>query len=85
MCFAIAGKVISVEDCEGVVLVDGVQRNVSFIALPQSKAGDYVLVSLGMAVEVITEEEARHIDSAWDELSRIEPTMPRNKERLNGN
>ena len=75
MCLAVAGKVVSVQDGEGTVLVDGVQRTVSFIALPQAIAGDYVLVSLGMAMELITEDEAREIESAWDDLARIEPSI----------
>ena len=72
MCLAVAGKVVSVSDGEGEVLVDGVSRRVSFVALPDAAAGDFVLVSMGLAVEKITEQEASQISEAWDEISQIE-------------
>ena len=71
MCLAVTGKVISIGDGEGEVVIDGRVRLVSFIALPDAKPGDYVLVSLGMAMEQITEAEAMEINSAWDEIARI--------------
>lgn len=78
MCLAVTAKVISVKNNEGEVLIDGRERRVSFIALPNVVPGDYVLVSLGMALERITEEEAQDIDAAWDEIASIEV-----RERMN--
>lgn len=72
MCLAVTAVVIWTEDGEGEVLIDGRERSVSFIALPDAVAGDHVIVSLGMAVERISAEEAREIDAAWDEISQLE-------------
>lgn len=72
MCLAVTAVVIWAEDGEGEVLIDGRERPVSFIALPDAVSGDHVIVSLGMAVERITAEEAREIDAAWDEISQLE-------------
>ncbi len=72
MCLAVTAKVISVSGGEGEVLIDGRPRNVSFVALPEAKPGDFVIVSLGMAMERITEAEAQEIDSAWSEIAQIE-------------
>lgn len=74
MCLAITAKVLRNDNGEGEVLVDGRSRAVSFVALPDAAPGDHVIVSLGMAVERITEEEAKQIDAAWDEISQIEVT-----------
>ncbi len=74
MCLAVTAKVVSVHDGEGEVLIDGRIRTVSFIALPDAAPGNHVLVSLGMALERISEEEAQQIDAIWDEMASIEIT-----------
>lgn len=72
MCLAVTAQVVWAEDGEGEVLIDGRPRAVSFIALPDAGPGDYVIVSLGMAIERISEAEAQEIDAAWDEIAQIE-------------
>ena len=71
MCLAVAGKVVSIDAGEGEVLIDGRKRRVSFIALPEAAPGDHVLVSLGLALERISEAEALQICAAWDKVSQI--------------
>lgn len=73
MCLAVAGRVLSIGDGEGDVLIDGRSRRVSFVALPHAVPGGHVLVSLGLALEHISEEEARQISAAWDEVAKIAP------------
>ena len=72
MCLALVGKVESRSGDTGKVAISGVGREVSFIALPEASEGDYVIVSLGMALEKITESEAQEIDSAWQEIAEID-------------
>ncbi len=72
MCLAVTGRVLSVDGEQGQVLIGDTPRQVSFIALPGVEAGDHVLVSLGMALERLTAEEASEIDSAWDEIAQID-------------
>ena len=64
MCLAIPGKVLEIEDqTENVFLVgkvsfSGVTKKVNLSLVPEAVVGDYVLVHVGVAVNVIDEEEA---------------------------
>lgn len=70
MCLAVVGKVESRSGDRGEVEIAGMTRPVSFIALPEAIEGDYVIVSLGMAMERISELEAEEIHSAWQEIEQ---------------
>lgn len=65
MCLAIPGKLISVtehEDLlfrEGKVSFEGILKDVNLSLLPEAKAGDYVLVHVGIAIAVVNETEAK--------------------------
>ncbi len=64
MCLAIPGKIVSVTGDDplfrtGKVDFDGVAREVSLSCLPQAKAGDYVIVHVGVAISLLDEEEAK--------------------------
>ena len=65
MCLAIPGKIVSFQESQdplfrtGKVSFDGVIRNINFAAVPEAKIGDYVLVHVGMALNVVDEEEAK--------------------------
>lgn len=72
MCLAVTGKVVEVNGDAGSVVIGNRVRSVSLIAVPDVAMGDYVLVSLGMALEKITEAEAKEIDSTWEEISEID-------------
>ena len=80
MCLAVVGKVVSVRDGEGEVVIDGKSRTVSFVALPDAEPGQQVLVSLGMAVELLSEQEARELQSVWDAIAQIEPVAKESSE-----
>lgn len=64
MCLAIPGKILEIEDQgEGVFLVgkvsfSGVTKKVNLSLVPEAIVGEYVLVHVGVAVNVIDEEEA---------------------------
>lgn len=63
MCLSVPGKIIRTTDVAGIrmaqVDVEGVRRDVCLAYVPEARAGDYVLVSLGFAVEVVAEADAR--------------------------
>ena len=64
MCLAVPGKIVSVTGEDplfrvGKVDFGGVAREVSLACLPQAKAGDYVIVHVGMAISLVDEEEAK--------------------------
>lgn len=69
MCVAVPGRVVQLGDGRAVVDVGGAKREVSTVLLPDVKQGEYVLVSLGMAVERLTEEEARTLQDLWQDIA----------------
>ena len=77
MCLAVPGKIISVEPMEnplfkiGQVSFDGVCREVSLVAVPEARVGDYVLVHVGMALSVIDEQEAKRTLEYLDEVNKL--------------
>ena len=62
MCLAVPGKLTETEligdNLVGTVQVGGIKRSVFLDFVPEAKAGDYVLVHVGFALNVLDEEEA---------------------------
>jgi hydrogenase expression/formation protein HypC len=77
MCLAIPGKIVSIEATEdvlfksGKVSFDGVMREVNLAAVPEAEIGQYVLVHVGMALNVIDEEEALKTLEYFRELGEL--------------
>ena len=59
MCLAIPMKLIRRDEMSGVAEIDGVEREVSLLLLPDAAVGDYVLIHAGYAIGTIDEEEAQ--------------------------
>jgi len=64
MCLAIPGRVIHIEPAVDPALrmakVDfsGIKKDISLSLTPEAQLGDYVLVHVGFALTVLSEEEA---------------------------
>ena len=58
MCLAIPGKVLSVEGIAGEVDFMGTRRRVR-LDLVDARVGDWVIVHVGTAIEVIDEQSAK--------------------------
>jgi hydrogenase expression/formation protein HypC len=67
MCLAVPGKIVSVQGSTAVVDFGGVQRETN-ISLVEAKAGDYVIVHAGFAIQIVDEEDARETIKLWEEL-----------------
>lgn len=68
MCLAIPAKVIGIKgDSAQVDFGEGVLREVN-VTLVEAKAGDYVLVHAGYAIQVLNEEEAQETLRLWNEI-----------------
>ncbi len=67
MCLAIPGLVLSVEGegdplyRYGEIDFSGIRKRVSLGLVPEANVGDFVLVHVGLALQVIDEEEAKKI------------------------
>jgi len=58
MCIGIPSKVIEINGSMGKVDYQGVQRETSFMMLPEAKVGDYVILHAGFAIKRLSEEDA---------------------------
>jgi hydrogenase expression/formation protein HypC len=58
MCLAVPMKIISKHDSEAVAEMEGVNRQINLMMLPDAEINDYVIVHAGFAIEKLDEEEA---------------------------
>jgi hydrogenase expression/formation protein HypC len=73
MCLAIPGRVESIAGDDpafrrGTVDFGGVRKDVSLAYTPEARTGDYVLVHVGFAIEVIDEQQALRNRATLEEL-----------------
>ena len=59
MCLGIPMKVISIDGDEGIVEAGGLKRKANFSLMKNLKAGDYILMHAGFAIEKVKDSEAR--------------------------
>lgn len=82
MCLAVPGRVLSVEGedpafRQGRVDFSGIRKCINFAYTPEVKVGDYVLVHVGFALQVIDEAEAQRSLATFEELlAELEPQTP---------
>ena len=58
MCLAIPAKVIRVDGASALVMIEDSEYNASLLLLDDIKAGDYVMLHAGFAIQKVDEEEA---------------------------
>ncbi len=73
MCVGVPMKVVEINYPMAVAEAKGVRRTISLMLLPEEevKVGDYVMVHVGNAIEVIDEKEAEEIWKTLDEILSI--------------
>ena len=73
MCVGVPMKVVEINYPMAVAEAKGVKRNISLMLLPEDevKVGDYVMVHVGNAIEVMDEKEAKEIWKVLDEITAI--------------
>ena len=67
MCLAVPGKILSIEGSVGEVDFMGTRRKVR-LDLVDAQVGDYVIVHVGSAIEVIDEASARESIRLFEEI-----------------
>ncbi len=81
MCLGIPGKIIEIwgEQDEllrmGKVDFGGVVREVSLAYVPEAHIGDYVIVHVGFALNVLDEEEAQETWRLLNEIGALEEEL----------
>lgn len=75
MCLAIPGKVVEVFEQRGMkmgkVQFGGIVREACLEYVPETVAGEYVLVHVGFAISKVDEEEARRTYEILQEMDQL--------------
>ena len=76
MCLGVPGKILKIHDRDGLRMADvdfgGVQREVCLDYVPEAKIGDYCLVHVGFALNLLSETEALETLSLLSEIARLD-------------
>jgi len=72
MCLAVPGRIESIEGETAVVDIVGNRVRAMRALVPEAKVGDWVLVHAGLAVTVMSEDEARETLDLMQEKYSIE-------------
>lgn len=62
MCLGVPGKIIEIYDSSGIMMgkidFNGVTKEACLVYVPEAKIGDYILLHVGFALNIISESEA---------------------------
>lgn len=76
MCLAVPGKIISTENRDGTMMsvVDfgGIKKDVCLQYTPDAEIGQYVVVHVGFALQVLDEESAKRTLAEFEHLGVLE-------------
>ncbi len=80
MCLGIPGEVLETYEKEGLkmarVRFGGVTREVSLAFTPEARPGDYVIVHVGFALQVLDTREARELLQLLQDLQEAADDSP---------
>ena len=78
MCLAIPGKIISINENNGLrtakVSFGGAVKDINIQWLPEAKIGNYILAHVGTALSIVDEDEAEEVLKTFEDFE----TMQRN-------
>lgn len=76
MCLGIPGKIIEIYEREGIKMgkIDfgGVIREACLAYVPEARVGDYALIHVGFALNLISKEEAMETLELLKQISAVE-------------
>ena len=75
MCLAIPALVKSIDGNEAEAEIGGISRRISILLTPEVKAGDYVLLHTGYAINVVDEEEAMETLKLFEEMASLDEEL----------
>lgn len=73
MCLAIPAKVISVSGNSARVVIEDTEYNASLLLLDDVRAGDFVMLHAGFAIQKVDEEEAKETMRLLREVAGCDP------------
>jgi hydrogenase expression/formation protein HypC len=77
MCLAVPGKIVSINESDppevrcGKVDFAGIRKDICLAYTPEAAVGDYVLVHVGFALNVVDEDEAQRIFETLAEMEQL--------------
>jgi hydrogenase expression/formation protein HypC len=79
MCLAIPGRIVEIEQGSDVIRsgkvdFDGILKNVNLSYVPEARVGDYVIVHVGFALNVLDEKDALESISLMKEITEQNET-----------
>jgi hydrogenase expression/formation protein HypC len=84
MCLGIPGKIIELFEKDGLKMgkIDfgGVVRETCLAYVPEAQIGDYVIVHVGFALNIIDEDEAQKTLELLDEIGMLEEELGESSE-----
>ena len=79
MCLGVPGKIVEIFEQEGLKMakVDfgGVTRETCLEYVPEAKVGEYCIIHVGFALNLLSEEEAQETLALLREISDIETEL----------
>ena len=80
MCLGVPGKIVEVHESNGLRMATadfgGARREVCLSYTPEAVVGSYVLVHVGFAISVISEDEARETQALLEEIGALGEAPP---------
>ncbi len=77
MCLAVPGKILEIYESNGLLMgkIDfgGIIREACLTYVPEAKVGDYTIIHVGFALNLIDEKEAKETLALLDEISKQDP------------
>jgi len=72
MCLAIPAQIIEIKsEDKAIVEMDGLKKEISIILIDELEVGDYVIVHVGFALNIIDEDEALKTIALFEEHVKL--------------
>jgi hydrogenase expression/formation protein HypC len=76
MCLAVPGQIVTISGDDplsrsGKVNFGGIHKEVCLAYVPEANVGDYVLVHVGFALQIVDEDEAQQVFRYLDEMGEL--------------
>jgi len=72
MCLAIPMQVLRIQGDRAIAMIDGVEREVGIVMVPDVVAGEYVIVHAGFAIQKLSEQEAQETLALFEKMASYE-------------
>lgn len=83
MCLGVPGKIIEIYEAGGLSMgkIDfgGVTREACLTYVPEAKVGDYTIIHVGFALNLISEEEAQETLDLLRQIAEVESGLDSNE------